>query len=227
MVLSPAPEAVSFDCYGTLIDWEQGLERSLLFLLREKADPPGLDEVVERWNRHERALTSGKEGYRRYRDVLGEALRLAFGELEVPWQPRDGLRLVQAMGKWEPFDDTQAALQELRDLGYKLAVFSNTDDDILARTVKRIGAPFDVTVTAEQVKAYKPDEAVFLEGLKRLGLPAERVLHVSSSPYHDLEPAKRLGFRTFWVDRKGLGESEVEVDYAARDLHGLVSLLRT
>jgi 2-haloacid dehalogenase len=226
MAVEPRPNAISFDCYGTLIDWETGLERSILFILREKADPPGLDKVVAAWNAHERALTSGKEGYRRYRDVIAEALRLAFQDLEVPWKPRDGFRLASSMAKWEPFDDTQAALQELQEMGYKLAVFSNTDEDILQATAKNIGVEFDLLLTAEQVKAYKPDERVFLEGLKRLGLPAGEVLHASFSPYHDLEPAKRLGFRTFWADRKGQGETEVEVDFQGRDLHALAALLR-
>lgn len=226
MALRPKPDAVSFDCYGTLVDWETGLERGLLFILREKPDPPGLDRVVEAWGRHERALTSGKEGYRRYRDVIAEALRLAFEDLGVPFEARDGYRLASGMGKWEPFDDVPGALGDLADLGYAIAIFSNTDDDILQQTVKLLGTEPDVAVTAEQVKAYKPDEAVFLEGLKRLGLPAERVLHVSFSMYHDLEPARRLGFQTLWLDRSGIGESEVEVDYRARGMKGLVDLLR-
>lgn len=225
MALPRPPEALTFDCYGTLVDWETGLERDLLFILREKPDPPGLDKVVAAWNEHERALTGGKEGYRRYRDVIAEALRLSFEELEVPWHPRDGFRLASGMGRWEPFDDVPGALEQLRDVGYKLAILSNTDDDILARTVQRIGVPFDHLVTAEQVRSYKPAEPHFLEGLKRLGLAPDQAMHVSFSPYHDLEPAARLGFRTFWVDRKGYGETEVPHDYSARDLRGLVALL--
>lgn len=225
MALHPAPEAVSFDCYGTLVDWETGLERSLLWILREKPDSPGLEEVLAAWARHERALTGGKEAYRRYREVLSEALRLAFEELGVPWHPRDGSRLAAAMGSWEPFDDAPGALGELRDLGYKLAVFSNTDEAILAASAKRLRVRFDLLLAAEEVKAYKPDERVFWVGLKRLGLPAERVLHVSASPYHDLEPAKRVGLRTFWVDRKGLGECGVEPDFVGRDLRALAALL--
>ncbi|MCA1814435.1 MAG: haloacid dehalogenase type II [Halobacteriales archaeon] len=225
-MLAEKPVAVSFDCYGTLIDWEAGLERSLLFILREKPDPPGLDKVIAAWNKHERVLTSGKEGYRRYRDVVAEALQLAFAELGVPFLAKDGFRLANEMGRWEPFDDVPGALAELHGLGYQLAIFSNTDDDILAQSVRRMGVKPDVMVTAEQVKAYKPDETVFLEGLKRLHAPADRVLHTSFSFYHDLEPARALGFRTFWVDRKGLGESEVEVDARSRDLSGLTTLLR-
>lgn len=225
MAVHPPPEAVSFDCYGTLVDWEAGLERNLLFILREKADPPGLDAVVRAWNEHERVLTSGKEGYRRYREVISEALRLAFEELEVAWHPRDGFKLANSMGTWEPFDDVPGALEQLRDLGYKTAIFSNTDDDILAHTVQRIGVPFDVTVTAEQVKSYKPAEPHFLEGVRRLGLKPHQVLHCSFSPYHDLEPAKRLGLRTFFVDRRGFGESEVPVDHVGRDLRALAMLL--
>jgi 2-haloacid dehalogenase len=225
MALANPPEAVTFDCYGTLVDWERGLERSLLFLLREKPDPPGLDRVIAAWNQHERALTSEKAEYRRYRDVIAEALRRAYHDLGVPFHARDGFRLAEAMGQWEPFDDAPAALEQLRDRGYKLCVLSNTDDDILAATVRRIGVPFDALVTAEQVKSYKPAEPHFLEGLKRLGLAPEQVMHCSFSPYHDLEPAKRLGFRTFWVDRLGIGETEVDVDHRARDLHGLAALL--
>jgi 2-haloacid dehalogenase/putative hydrolase of the HAD superfamily len=129
------------------------------------------------------------------------------------------------MGRWPPFDDAAAALEQLREFGYRTAILSNTDDDLLAATLKNLGAAPDVTVTAEQVKAYKPDERVFLEGAKRLGLEPQRILHCSFSPYHDLEPAKRLGFQTFWVDRTGLGELELAVDFQARDLRGLVTLL--
>jgi 2-haloalkanoic acid dehalogenase type II len=226
MAVHPVPTAVTFDCYGTLVDWEAGLERDILFILREKPDPPGLDKVVEAWNRHERALTSGKEGYRRYREVLADSLRLAFEELDVPFTARDGFRIASAMGKWEPFPDVPGALSELADLGYKLAVFTNTDDDIWAQTENLLGMDFDAVVTAEQVKSYKPAEAHFLEGLKRLGVEPSQALHVSFSPYHDLEPARRLGFRTFWVDRHGVGETEVPTDFQARDLRGLAELLR-
>lgn len=218
---------MSFDCYGTLVDWETGLERSVLWVLRTKPDAPGIDKVVEAWNRHERALTSGKEGYRRYRDVIAEALRLSFDELGVAWQPRDGYALAHDMGSWPAFDDVPGSLAQLRDLGYKLAIFSNTDDDILADTVKTLGVAPDLALTAEQVKAYKPDARVFLEGAKRLGLQPSQVLHCSFSPYHDLEPAHKLGFRTFFVDRKGFGESEVPVDFQGRDLRALVELLGT
>jgi len=223
--MAQLPDAVTFDCYGTLIDWETGLERSLLWILREKPDPPGLDKVVEAWGLHERALTSGKEGYRRYREVIADALRLAFEDLEVAYTPRDGHRLAEGMGKWEPFDDVPGALAQLRDVGFKLGVLSNTDDDILAQSLRSIGVPFDVAVTAEQVKAYKPDARVFEVGLDRLKLKPEQVLHVSFSPYHDLERAKALGFRTFWVDRHHQGETEVDVDLIGRDLRALVATL--
>jgi 2-haloacid dehalogenase len=225
VALPRPPEAVTFDCYGTLVDWEAGLERSLLWILRTKPDPPGLDKVIEAWNAHERALTSGKEGYRRYRDVLAEALRLAFEDTGVAYRPRDGFRLAAEMGQWPAFDDVPGGLADLQTWGYKLAVFSNTDDDILAQTVKQFGVRLDVMLTAEQVKAYKPDERVLLEGAKRLGLQPSQILHCSFSPYHDLEPARKLGFRTFYVDRKGFGESEVPVDFQGRDLRALAALL--
>ena len=225
MPLDDPPDAVSFDCYGTLIDWETGLERDLLFILREKPDAPSAERVAARWAVHEQDLTSGKEGYRRYRDVIAEALRRAFEDLDVAWRPRDGFRLAEGMGRWEPFSDAPWALEELRGLGYKLAFFSNTDDDILAESVKRLGIAPDLAVTAEQVKSYKPDPTIFRVGLQRLGLAPERVLHVSFSPYHDLETAKKLGLRTFWVDRKNLGELEIPHDFRGRDLRELAMLL--
>lgn len=225
MALANPPKAVTFDCYGTLVDWEGGLERELLFILRGKPDPPGLDRAVAAWGGHERALTSGKEGYRAYREVVSEALRLAYLDLDIPWDARDGARLAASVGTWEPFPDAPPALETLADMGYRTGILSNVDDDLLAQTQRRLGAPMGFTVTAQQVKAYKPDEAHFLEALRRLALPAEQVLHVSFSPYHDLEPAHRLGFRTFFVDRKGFGESEVPVDHQGRDLGALVQLL--
>lgn len=192
-------EAMTFDCYGTLIDWEAGLTGAFAPILRAHGIDTEADDVLARYARHEAAAEAGP--YRRYRDVLAAGLLGVAGELG--FTPTDAE--VEGFGgsvvDWPAFPDSAAALARLKTR-FKLGVLTNCDDDLFAASNARLGIDFDWVVTAQQVGAYKPSEANFHALFERLGLPRWRILHVAQSLFHDHVPAKRLGLSTVWIDRR-------------------------
>jgi 2-haloacid dehalogenase len=201
-------EALTFDCYGTLVDWERGILEALGPMLRAHGAPgapaaPGAEEsddtLLERFGRLEAAAERGP--FRSYRDVLREVAR-GFGHAGG-FEPTSGEveAFAGSVGRWPPFPDTVAALASL-GRRYRLAIVSNVDDDLFAETARALGVSFAEVVTAQQVHAYKPARAHFDEVLRRLDLPRERVLHAAQSLYHDVAPARALGFTCVWVDRR-------------------------
>ncbi len=193
-------EAVTFDCYGTLVDWESGLVSALRPVLRAHDVPwPGDDPVLERFARLEAAAEAGP--YRPYCDVLAEVLEGLGRELGFVPGPRDRDGFADSVGVWPVFPDTVSALRRLGSR-YRLAVVSNIDDGLFVRTAEALGVPLDAVVTAEQVRSYKPAPAHFREALRRLELPADRILHVAQSLYHDVAPARALGLTCVWVNRR-------------------------
>lgn len=198
--------AVSFDCYGTLIDWQAGIEAAVAPLRAGSPSIPHGPALFERFAALEREAE--KPPYASYKDVLREVAAGLLGVsgpcelLDVLWR---------SLGEWPAFGDTPASLRRLRARVGTLAVLSNVDDDLFAASHARLGAPtaadptplrLDVVVTAEQVHSYKPAEANFRALLAALRLSPEQVLHVAESRYHDIEPASKLGFRTAWVQRQ-------------------------
>ena len=193
-------EALTFDCYGTLIDWERGLLDALApVLAAHGVDHPGDDPLLERFARAESAIQAGP--FRSYRGVLGQVLERLGGELGFRPSAEEVRAFGASVGRWPPFADTAGALREL-GARYRLAVVSNVDDDLFAGSAAQLGVRFDEVVTAQQVERYKPAPAHFHEALRRLGLPREKVLHVAQSLFHDIAPAKALGFTCVWVDRR-------------------------
>lgn len=191
-------EVMSFDCYGTLIDWESGI----LGVLREFCathDVEGDDAaLLERYAALESRAQRG--AYRRYRDVLRSVMQgfaESFGVSGV-----DGDALAASLPGWRPFADTVPALRELRQR-YRLAIISNTDDDLIAETMKHLEVPFEFVITAEQVGAYKPSHRNFERALEVMGVGRDRLLHVAQSRYHDIAPANALGIANVWVNRPG------------------------
>jgi 2-haloacid dehalogenase len=185
-------DALTFDCYGTLVDWERGILAAL---------PAGLDEerVLEAFAEFEAGLEAGP--YLRYREVLercydGLAVRFGF-EPDADQRAAFG----DSVGDWPPFGDSPDALARLKER-FKLGVITNCDDDLFARTNARLGVEFDWVITAQQVGAYKPSERGFREAFARIDLPRERILHVAQSLFHDHVTAKRLGLSTVWIDRR-------------------------
>lgn len=192
-------DVITFDCYGTLIDWESGIAEA--FLEAARADGVTLERgaVLAAYAEVEPAVEAA--GYRRYRDVLSEtavevARRLGWG------RTRKGARfLPESLPRWRPFPDSGPALEALRSAGYALGILSNVDDDLLAGTRRHFPVSFDLLVTAEQVGSYKPAQGHFLEARRRLS--GRRWLHAAQSYFHDIEPAAALGVPVVWVNRKG------------------------
>ena len=218
------PVCCTFDCYGTLIDWEGGLGAFLYdFALRQRDDRTNGRELRERWEAIQFDVIAGD--YRPYRDVLAESLRLLAAERGWSWDDEDGKALARSMRSWQPFADTTPALRAVHDAGVKLVIASNTDRDIIEHSLKHIEVPFDAVVTAEDVRSYKPGLAHFERALELTGLEPEQILHVAFGFKYDIGPAQQLGFRSAWVNRRAEPRPGPAVpDHEWRDLWGLAAL---
>ena len=193
-------EALTFDCYGTLIDWETGILEAVRALAAGiGTELPEEDEVLELFARLEAEAEHGP--FRSYREVLTEVAHGFARELGTEPDPGAAAAFAASVAEWPPFEDSASALRAL-GTRFRLAIVSNVDDDLFAGSAARLGIDFDEVVTAQQVRSYKPAPGHFREVLSRLGLPMERVLHVAQSLYHDIAPAKALGFTCVWVDRR-------------------------
>jgi 2-haloacid dehalogenase len=185
----------TFDCYGTLVDWNGGIRRELVRLF-------GIGEsqrLLERY--HELEPVVQREAYRSYRDVLTETLRrLAVAEnLSLPEGEEDALP--RSLPSWDVFPEVPAALEEARRRGWRLAILSNTDRDLIAASKERIGVPFDETVVAEEVGSYKPAHGHWAEFFRRTDARPDHHVHVAASLFHDIAPANELGLRSVWINR--------------------------
>ena len=190
---------LTFDCYGTLIDWESGIVGAVRPLLAASGRNISADGILELYAAIEAREEAGP--YRRYREILETCMRRMAARLFFELNDEQARVLGETIGRWHPFPDSVPALQRLKRR-YKLAVISNVDDDMFVQTSKLLGDPFDVVITAEQASSYKPSPNNFKLALDRIGQPAEKVLHCAQSLYHDVAPAKALGFATVWVDRR-------------------------
>jgi 2-haloalkanoic acid dehalogenase type II len=216
------PVWASFDCYGTLIDWEGGAAAFLYDYALAHGDEPAEngDALRRRWEEIQFELISGP--YQTYKAIMAASLRRWAEERGYPYSDVDGIAFVRAMRSWQPFPDTAPALHRARATGLKLAILSNTDRDIIAHSLKHIGVPFDLVVTAEDVGAYKPSRDNFVRLLQEIGLPAGDVLHVAFGFKYDAGPAHEMGMRTAWVNRHvEAAPPEPLLDHIWRDLWGL------
>jgi 2-haloalkanoic acid dehalogenase type II len=216
----------TFDCYGTLVDWEGGAASFLYELsLRhgERSPRPGR-ELRDRWEAIQFELLSGE--YLPYREVLARSLREWMEERGYEWDPAEGEALLRSMRSWQPFPDTRPALMRARAAGARLAIISNTDRDIIEHTVRHIGVPFDHVITAEDARAYKPADAVFEYALAELDVPPAEILHVAFGFKYDIAAAARHGMQTAWVNRHAEPPPGAErFDHEWRDLWPLPELL--
>jgi 2-haloacid dehalogenase len=201
-------EAMTFDCYGTLIDWETGILKALRPILSVRGVRASDDEVLAHYARLEAAAESGE--YMPYRDVLRSVVRGIGGAYGFTPEAREEDRLPDSVGRWRPFADTIESLQSLGSR-YRLGVISNIDEDIFEQTRATLGVEFERVVTAELCRSYKPHRRNFNTMLALLDLPPDKVLHVAESLYHDVKPARELGMTTVWVNRRaargGVGAS--------------------
>jgi 2-haloacid dehalogenase len=217
-------EVVSFDCYGTLIDWETGIFSALRPILTAHGKTLTDAQLLELYGELEAKAEQGD--FRPYREVLQAVVR-GFGAQFGFAPSEDEIRaLPESLARWQPFPDTVEALRELKNR-YRLAIISNVDDDLFATTAPKLGADFDHVITAQQARAYKPSPAIFKLAQERIGIAADRWLHVAQSVYHDVVPARSLGIATVWVNRPSLraGVGAVKAAAGAPDLE--VSSLAT
>jgi 2-haloalkanoic acid dehalogenase type II len=197
-------EFVTFDCYGTLIDWETGIQRAF----KQALEGTGLSqtqeaELFELYQEEEKRV-EGQMPYRKYREVLALAASSAARKFGRTIPEKLSSILAEELPSWAPFPDTNPALERLAT-EYTLGILSNVDDDLLAGTLKHFTVPFDLVVTAERVRSYKPRTEHFEEARGIIG--ADRGwLHVAASVYHDIEPASRLGINAAWINRKNSAE---------------------
>jgi len=192
-------DAITFDCYGTLIDWEQGILNALQPVLAPHEIDVGEDELLERYARHEAALEAG--AYLPYRDVLAESVRGLCGEFGLGPSDDDARGFAQAIGDWPAFHDTAPALRRLHER-FRLGVITNCDRDLFALSNRRLGVTFDWVVTAQDAGAYKPSHTPFELAFETIDVPRDRILHAAQSLFHDHVPGKKLGLTTAWVDRR-------------------------
>lgn len=228
-------EVVSFDCYGTLIDWEKGILPPLKQLLSNREIDFSDDGTLELFAEFESELEKDKSDYIEYRKILQEIVK-RFGQRFnfEPTETESGTEincLVDSLKNWQPFPDTVAALSALKQK-YKLAVISNIDDDLFAGTAKHLKVEFDWLITAPQVRSYKPSTRNFEIALETMGIPPEKLLHVAQSVYHDIVPATSMGISTVWVNRRqgkaGFGATlpaSAQPDLEVPDLKTLVKAI--
>jgi 2-haloacid dehalogenase len=192
-------DAITFDCYGTLIDWEQGILSALQPVLAPRGVGASPDELLELYARHEAELEAGP--YLPYREILARSLRGLCGDLGVSASDEEAAAFAQAIGDWPAFHDTAAALRRLQ-ARYRLGVITNCDRDLFALANRRLGVTFDWVVTAEDARAYKPSLRPFELAFETVDAPRERILHAAQSLFHDHVPAAALGLASVWVDRR-------------------------
>ena len=224
--------AISFDCYGTLIDWESGILPVLRAVLASHGQDLPDAAILKLYGEFEAEAESGP--YQSYRNVLQAVVRAFADRFRFQASSAEIQSLDESVRAWPPFPDTVAALGELRKR-YKLVVISNIDDDLFAETRKRLGVEFNAVITAEQARSYKPSLNNFQMALKTLAISPDRLLHAAQSVYHDVVPARSLGISTVWVNRKsarpGIGAvrasaasaSEKRPDLAVPDLATLAA----
>jgi 2-haloacid dehalogenase len=213
---------VTFDCYGTLIDWQTGFRAALRRLAGDDATA-----LVRAYQVREREIESERP-HRPYKDVLATGLMQAARDVGVPLPAGDSNTLAQWWGAMRPFDDVEPLLTELRRAGWRLAVLTNCDDDLFEITHRTFRTPFDLFVTAERVRGYKPAPWHF-RGFELITRVDRRDwVHVASSWYHDVEAARALGIRCVWLDRERTPErpaaEPVPVHTAAGVLDAIASL---
>ena len=179
----------TFDCYGTLIDWNGGIRRELARVFGEER----ADALLHRYHGLEPQLEA--DGTRSYREVLTEAMR----GLGAPDSEQEAL--ANSLPSWQPFPEVRAALEESRSGGWKLAILSNSDRDYIDASTDSLGVPFELAIVASEIGSYKPGHRHWERFFEQTGAPREGHVHVAASRFHDVAPANELGLRSVWINR--------------------------
>jgi 2-haloacid dehalogenase len=218
-------EILTFDCYGTLIAWEDGILPVLHRVLSAHGKDTDDVALLQLYGEFEAAAEQGE--YRRYREVLESVMRQFGSKFGFTPTAEETRSLPDSLAGWKPWPDTVLALRKLAE-HFRLAIISNIDDDLFAATRPQLEVQFAEVITAQQAKAYKPSLKVFELALNRIGIPSHRVLHVGQSIYHDVLPAQSLGLSTVWVNRpsprKGVGAVRFAEGHSDLEVPGLAEL---
>jgi len=201
----------TFDCYGTLIDWDGGIRRVLAEVFGEER----ADEHLERYHDVEAELET--DGSRSYRQVMTEAMQQLGAGGETAGA------LAASLPSWQPFPEAREALTEARERGWRLAILSNSDRDLIDASMRQIGIPFELAVLASEIGSYKPGHAHWSRFFDETNAPRDYHVHVAQSHFHDIVPASQLGLRTIWINRRG----ETGDPPATRELRDLSTLGET
>jgi 2-haloacid dehalogenase len=208
----------TFDCYGTLIDWNAGIRAVLERLWGVEQAP----KLLERYHQLEPEIQA--ERYRSYAEVMTLTLEALAREVGYGIPEGESGILAQSLPEWPPFEEVPESLAELRRRGWKLAILSNSDQDLIAASMKRLGVPFDLAIAAEDVHSYKPAHGHWERFYEVTTADREHHVHVAQSHFHDIVPAAELGLASVWVNR--LGESgDPEPTREIRDLTPLPDTL--
>jgi 2-haloacid dehalogenase len=207
----------TFDCYGTLIDWNGGIRRELAGIFGEDQ----ADLLLDRYHQIEPELEH--DGRLTYREVMTQALARLAEEEGIALKEPDAL--ARSLPSWKPFPETREALEAARGRGWRLAILSNTDPDYISVSKERIGVPFEETVVASEIGSYKPGHAHWEEFFRRSGADRAGHVHVAASLFHDIAPANALGLRSVWINRLGERGNAAKPDRELADLRGLAGVL--
>ena len=224
-------ECISFDCYGTLIDWETGISSALRPILETHEVSAGHHALLELFGKAESEIEAGP--YRTYREVLKDVLSRIGDEFGFEPSQIELETFSTSVMYWPVFGDSSQALRAL-STRYRLIILSNVDDDLFRFSQKLLGVEFDHVFTAQQIGSYKPSRQNFEYLIQHSGAPKHKILHVAQSLFHDIAPAKAMGISTVWVDRRhgltGLGATppiEAAPDATVPDLRSLAVLTGT
>ena len=182
----------TFDCYGTLIDWDAGIRAALARVFGDER----ADKLLRRYHQLEPQVQA-EDPSRSYREVMTETMR------RLGAAARDEGSLARSLPSWPPFPDTRAALTAAHERGWKLAVLSNCDRDLLDASVEALGVPVDHSVVAGEIGSYKPAHEHWRRFFADTGAARGRHVHVAQSHFHDITPASELGLRSVWINRLG------------------------
>ena len=215
-------KVLTFDCYGTLIDWESSILSTLRPILSRYRRDIDDTQIIELFNEFERKIQSGNE-YVNYKEVLKRVIQQFGNKFEFNPSSSELNCLIDSLWNWRAFPDTIPSIKKLKEK-YKIGIISNIDDDLFALTEKQLQVKFDWIITAEQVKSYKPSLKNFRYAIEKIGVSSDQILHIAQSIYHDIIPTNSLGLSNVWVNRKNISKFEkCPADLVVPDLKTLVS----
>lgn len=222
--LDPKPKLITFDCYGTLVRWHEVFLREIGAVLAEHDDGDKAATILDSFSAQSRRLTA-EQPYRLFKDILRIGFTAAFREHGVSPNADEIERIAYAPSRMGPHPDVPAALRRLRER-YKLAILTNSDDDLIGPTAARIGVPFDFVITSQQARSYKPSRHLFEYAYREMGVDPHETVHVAMGMYTDMKACHELGLRAVWVNRGGETGNPDWLPYEeVKDLNGAASLL--